>query len=660
MIRVRDAVTLAFAKLHSRRILLALTIITSSLLFGSLYASTFVLSGVESSMQSLTTEANNGRYLVKASPVIPQDIYPSAFDLKAETIRELKSLYAENVNKAKQVAKELNIPFDEASIKPPLKPSPIKNPALPDDQQLMIDFTSPIYTEYTDKLLRQYAENAPNSKDKLKEIASKYGYSDIFSTINALTNYTNTVYQPGGKENLDYLLQNPEPHAGSQTPYGYAINSIQNSTYQMYNDSLLRNWLLPSSKGLANSDAIPVIITTKEAMNLFSGTLNMPKEPSAPTEKIEWMRTLQKKINGLRYTSCYRNSADRLLMAQALNDLSEISKNAKNPDYVIPKITYNLPTEACGSLSVKKDTRTSSEKKAEQNRIDIEKRLGTYSEPERKELEFQVVGVVDLSERNFDTPRDIEGLANNLVNNNLRAGALIPHNLYENGGAKNKYDDILFGENAKGTDSTDVYTKYGLVENVLSFSDLSSAKRFIKNEGCSENVPECKKQFRLDPFGSNYLLLDELQTTIRNILNIALPIMVTIAGIIMFFTMSRVIIDSRRETAVFRALGAKRADITAIYMTYSLLVSIIILIVSILLGITVALIVQALYGSSFTAKAHVAYGLFDSSTNFSFFGVTYELLVMYAACILALGIFATAIPLLRNVRRNPIADMREE
>jgi len=128
----------------------------------------------------------------------------------------------------------------------------------------------------------------------------------------------------------------------------------------------------------------------------------------------------------------------------------------------------------------------------------------------------------------------------------------------------------------------------------------------------------------------------------------------------MFFTMSRVLIDSRRETAVFRALGARRVDIMAIYMTYSLFVSVLILIASLIIGVTVAMALQVLYGSSFTTQAHVAYGLFDSSTNFSFFSVTYKLPVVYAVCILALGALATAIPLLRNIQWNPITDMREE
>ena len=660
MIGFRDASTLAFAKLHSRRILLFLTILTSSLLFGSLYAGAFVVSGAEQSMKLLVEEAHGGHYLVRSSPVIPQSIYPDPFSPDTRTISELNSLYIDYMERSKKAAKEAGIPFDQTSIRPPLKPRPYNNPALPADKQLMIDFTSPVYSEYSEKLLRDYAEIAPNTKDHLKTIASKYAYIDIYSTVSSKTNYMNTTYLKDGHENLDYFLKDPEPYGGASL-YGFTINSVKNSSYQMFDDSLLQNWLLyPNEKRKANTEAVPVVITTKEAINLFGNKLNISQEPPSPSEKIKWMRNLREKINGQVYESCFRNDSDRLQIVQALNDLSEIKANEKNREYVVPDVVYELPVKACGALTIKRDTRTLNEKKVEQNRIEAEMRLNADSKPQRGVIKFQIVGVIDLNERSFNTPQGLGDLANNLLNNNLDAGAMIPRSLYEKSDAKAKYDNILFGEYIKGTESTDIYTKYGLLQNVLSFNDLSSARQFIKNEGCQENVSDCNKFFRLDPFGSNYLLLGDLRTLARNTLNALLPITAGIAGAILIFTMSRVIIDSRRETAVFRALGAKRIDIVVIYITYSVLVSLITLTVSILVGIIISMIIQVQYGGSFTAKAHVAYGLFDSSTNFSFIGISYALLTSYSVSIIFLGIFATILPLFRNVRRNPIADMRED
>jgi len=656
-----DALTLALAKLHSRRVLLILSIVASGLLFGVLYAGTFIASGVEKSMASFTKEAHNGQYLVKANPIIPQDIYPNNSNLSTKTINELRQLYADYVAKAKQSAKEQNLPFDESLIKAPLKPSPFTNPALPKDEQLMLDFESPVYSEYLQKLQKEYAQNAPNSAKHLAMIAAKYDSKAIFSTLTAQTSYTDTVYLQGGKENLDYLLKNPEPYLNGATTYGFAVNSVRNSDYRMMDDSLLQNWILPNNeKRRLNGAAIPVVITTKEAVTLFGKSMNVSNEPSDASEKIQWIKGLRDKINGQTYKSCFRNAAERLQLAQAIKDLSDIKANQNKQNYTAPKVIYNLPAEACGKMTIKADTRTASEKQEEQSRIEIEKRLGAYTEPQRRLLEFQVVGIVDLNERSFDTPRNLEELAENLFANNVSAGALIPKSLYERNGAKEKYDDVLFGERSRGNASNDVYTKYGLLEHILVFDNLPSARQFIKNEGCSETSPDCEKLFRLDPFGSNYLLLDDLQTMVRNTLNIALPIAVAIAGIIMLFTMSRIIIDSRRETAVFRALGAKRRDIAAVYVTYSFLVSLITLISSLVMGISIAVAVQIIHGHSFTEQARVAYSIFDTSLNFSFFSINVSLAIAYCIAIFVTGILATILPLVRNVRRNPITDMREE
>ncbi len=661
MIRVRHVLTLAFAKLHARKVLLFLTILVSSLLFGTLYAGTFIFSGIQQSMEAYSKEAHNGLYLVKSSPVVANDIYEGNANLRPETIKELKDLHAEYVAKEKQLAKELGITFDESLVKTPLKPSPFVNPALPVDQQLMIDFESPVYNEYIEKRLIEYAKNAKNTDRHLKDIASRYGVRDILPVISSQTLFTNTIYLPDGKENFDYLLKNPTPHSSGFTAYGYAVNSVRNNEYKLYDDALLQNWVLPvNDERKAGGDAIPVVITTKEAVDLFGESLGITKPPASAVEKINWVRGLQQKINGQKYTSCYRNEADRLKVSQAVKDLSDIKANEKNPDYIPPKVIYNLPSEPCGSLTVAKDSRTSREKRDDENRIAMQTRLNTYSEPRRMLLEFQVRGVFDLSESSFSNPRSVEDFANNLFANTLDSGALIPKRIYEAGGAKAKYDEVLFGERLRGDQSKDINTKYGLSENVLSFSSLSSAREFIRNEGCSESEIDCKKLFRLSTFGSNYLLLDDLQKLVKNVLSIALPVALGVAGIITLLTMSRIIIDSRRETAVFRALGAKRGDIGAVYVTYGLIVAILILFTSVVLGIILVAIVQSIYGGSFSEQARVAYGLFASDTSFSFFSVNYLMAIVIGGGILCMGLLAVLLPLLRNLRRNPINDMREE
>ena len=79
-----------------------------------------------------------------------------------------------------------------------------------------------------------------------------------------------------------------------------------------------------------------------------------------------------------------------------------------------------------------------------------------------------------------------------------------------------------------------------------------------------------------------------------------------------------------------------------------------------LLGAAIALVVELLYSGRATNAAQLAYGVFDGDATFHF--VTAPSLLWWSILggILAMALVAITPPLLRNVRRNPIRDMRDE
>jgi ABC-type antimicrobial peptide transport system permease subunit len=170
----------------------------------------------------------------------------------------------------------------------------------------------------------------------------------------------------------------------------------------------------------------------------------------------------------------------------------------------------------------------------------------------------------------------------------------------------------------------------------------------------------CKKPFVLEPYGANYILLDDINAVAARALKVALPIAVILAGIIIAATMARVIIDSRRETAVFRAIGAKRRDIMAVYLLYCGLVALRIVAFSLVLGLAAAFVVQGLYGGQVTDYAKVSFGLFDKGGVFSFVGFNWEHVLWLVSGVMAISLVAVLPSLVRNVRRSPINDMRDE
>ena len=155
-------------------------------------------------------------------------------------------------------------------------------------------------------------------------------------------------------------------------------------------------------------------------------------------------------------------------------------------------------------------------------------------------------------------------------------------------------------------------------------------------------------------------LIDDISDRISRVARLVLPMVVVIAVIIMSFTMARVIIDSRHETAVFRALGAKRKDIIHVYLTYSVLVALLVALCSLVIGFATALIAQGMYRNDIADYAKVAYGVFNEPDKFTLIGIDGILLILTILVILVVGVIAVIPSLLRNVRRNPIRDMREE
>lgn len=155
-------------------------------------------------------------------------------------------------------------------------------------------------------------------------------------------------------------------------------------------------------------------------------------------------------------------------------------------------------------------------------------------------------------------------------------------------------------------------------------------------------------------------MVDDFIAYTRPIFYIVLAVLGVIATIIIWSMVGRMISDSRRETAVFRAIGAKRIDIASIYILYTLLVALQIIIVAVVIAVTAVLTLNVMYGHEASIYATIAYGVFTSHSTFSFlgFGLPYTLYV--ALGVFGISLVALLIPLLRNIRRNPINDMREE
>jgi len=167
------------------------------------------------------------------------------------------------------------------------------------------------------------------------------------------------------------------------------------------------------------------------------------------------------------------------------------------------------------------------------------------------------------------------------------------------------------------------------------------------------------KPFFITPFGSNSIALDDAKNAVASAVFWITAVVTLIAAIIAGLTIGRTIADGRRETAVFRSIGFKRFDISQVYITYAILLCLFIALFAVLTGIVTAFVVNGALWLDTTLQAQLALGLYDSNQQFSYVGISPRLFIVVLAA-LAAGLIGMIIPMLRNVRRNPIRDMRDE
>ena len=132
-----------------------------------------------------------------------------------------------------------------------------------------------------------------------------------------------------------------------------------------------------------------------------------------------------------------------------------------------------------------------------------------------------------------------------------------------------------------------------------------------------------------------------------------------LAAFIMWVTVGRTIVDGRHETAVFRAIGFKRIDIVLVYVLYVVILSASAALFASIIGFIGAYVLDSQFAPQLTAQAQYGFGIISSSNKIHLVGVDLrQLCLILGACIIT-GLLSVVLPLMRNVRRSPIRDMRE-
>jgi len=634
MLRILDASKLALTKLRTRKIRLTVTIIVAGLLFGVVVFGLTVLRASMASIGRFSRDTMSTRYLLAYSNH-NKDQSELFYNTPQDAKDRILALHKQHIADKKAAAKALGVEYDEKSEEEPIM-------KINQDDSGSLNRNSWAVKTF----LRQYTnEKNPLKPERIDAAAKRFGSSVTYRIQNV-----------GGRNgSLDVMIGGREDFQRNKEAVPEQLNEFVSAAgYQEILDESLLNYYFLPHRAHAASNEIPVFISYNDAAVLL-GKKPLPTT-AQPQQHIERIRELRNEAGNITIQVCYRNNASSHLIQQALDQQRTAANKSKNEFDVKPSIEYALPaTDSCGGAIVKKDNRSASEKIADEKLQKFNQQFSTENiTPQQAKLTYRVVGLLPDTAYGDDLKSKLAGA----LNANMPSHWIIPKQTFEAGAAKIYLPNILTTERQElsgGLSDTTIY----------EFIDAEHARAFYHATMC--NVQPKDKDLCVDgvsnftqPFGSNSLVIEELQQQLTPILWYSLLGVIGVAAFILMLTISRTVADSRKESAIFRALGATRLDIAQIYVMYTLLLAGLIALFAIVAGLIGAGVIDVLYSADFSTAAHYIIMPRDLNTTFQLFTFDPLIIALAAVSIVAAALIGSILPLVRNTRRNPMKDMRDE
>lgn len=649
MIRISDSLKLASTKLRTRKVRLAVTLIVSSLLFSILFSGSLAVRGVVSSIEEFSKSGFGDRYITSAISANFGGDYTTLSD--KEFIANAEALQKKINAEKKAEAAKLGLELDPSRETVLVNQGP--GGGGPDK---IADSSQP---EVINLLNQKNSGKAEKLNDEFRAISSNYG---------AIATYRSIPHQLENNGSLNVLVDNKEnyEYSNGQSDSGGVpdFNGVQsiNTSWVSISDELLKPFLLDGQNFEAGADnSIPVVAPYTAAEEIL-GLKKLPDNASSK-QKLERLKEVRSRAAGYNFEICIRNNSSNQRLELVKSQKNEALQNKDKKDYRAPALQFDYPKNACEDIVVTKDTRTADEKKTDAAWEAFDRKFGK-AEPTANKVKLRIVGINNDVETNFSFSAST--IISSVLQSSLGPGWFSPDKAVK----ANETTAKIFPENSLGGDFRAAKTLY------TEFSSSAQLKKFVDEQNCipdfsnSVNInsfdpaENCKKagqsSFYIASFGSNSAAIDEFERIFSRVLLITALVISVIASFVMMGNIGRIIADSRRETAVFRAIGAKRIDISQIYLTYTAMIAVLIAGISFLIGAAFTAILHSRYSKEATLDALLAYNQKDLSKTFDLFGLNLTDISLICGLILLASLLAAAIALLGNIRRNPIKDMRDE
>lgn len=629
MIRLSDAVILAFTKIRTRRFRTFVTILVASILFGAIIFFVFLFQGVIESTNKFSLGTLSGRYL--ASTSYSRQISLTDSSIPKSVLDRAKVIYKKTIADKNVAAKKIGIDYD-SSVE--IKPTQIWY-----NDTEVLDSSSPSAI----RAFNEYIATLPTSKQLLDETIKHYNYINAF-------NITSFSIHDGQLK----MINNNIEKFDETNSYSTSVNTDVSSGWSYMDKSIVEPFLLSADQlnRQSDNDAIPIIAPISKVEEAL-GLKKLPGNASS-TEKLDRIKYIRNNAEKAEFIVCYRNNISQAQIKAAIDNAKELKTNK---DYKEPLLTFALPDDpsACAPASVLKDERSLSDKGLAKKQDEFDRMFGQETTPIQQKIKFRVVG---LSPEGLGSSSlsGLGSLISTIAGSTLGGQWVIPQQMYNSMPNKATLDKVISNNNDSNLSENNYTSLYS--RSIVEFDNIDDLKKFVTKVGCGAEI--CNGERMAYYFGNNSVLIDDVKNQMTKYLSYVVVVITLIAVIIMMSMVGRVISDSRRETAVFRAIGARRGDISSIYLIYTIMLSTIIMLVSLIIGVIVAYWFNATISPDASVQAHLIYIFSDENMKFALIGVWWQALFVIGVLIILAGLIGMLFPLVRNLARNPIKDMRDD
>ncbi len=566
--RLSDTLVLVKTKFRTRRVRLFFGIVILAVLFSAVIVSLVALANARGSLNQYVASGLNGRFLVNASNSKPNP-------LNGETPQELidiaERLYREKLEKEEAVYKTFGLTYVENESDSPIETGKGKKRVR-------------VATEIGRKAVVEYMRRFQEYDDKdATELSDEFQPVNLFRVSSAYALNGSLYGLVDGEDDLDAI--------GSESPR--TIDTYFNN-FLITDDSLVESFSVNGAT--LNEGEIPVMVTYRMAEEL----MGLDRLENASDREIYERHTyIREHVNSSSYGFCYRNTASQANILEA--------KSANENSYA--KVKYRMPSSNCGLASVETDGRNEEEKRNADLLKAIERELGDYVEPKQEMIVMRVVGVLP-DPREISVESSMFELFKKLVSTGLPVDVpYIPRSLLEQNVEQEAFSNVI------GYSEEHMYSLLSEDSYVLEFSSSEDAQAFIREKNCESAVCPKETPFKLILYGNNSVLVDQAFAGFFSVAYWAALIVCIVGIVLLFNTVNRVISDSQREIAVYRAIGYSKRDIGKIYFLYSIVYVGLVYLPVVIIGLGGPWVLNVLFADRLSVFLTV---FFDTKSNLGF------------------------------------------